>query len=285
MRRSSPPATEPSLMRLTSLRAAVVLLAAPSLAAAWSGPGHQLVGAVAEARLTPGARALVRAIAGDLPLSAPELAEWADRHRDAETRAWHYVNIPFSSGRYVPARDCPRGACAVEAIRRAVATLRDPRAAPLVRADALRWLVHLVADLHQPLHAGDGRDRGGNDLRLRVRNRRQPTNLHRVWDVDVVVPIVRGRPPDTAARALLAGTSPADAAAWAARLDPADWAEESNRAARALYAELGVEPGERGIVPLRPWEYERAARPRAEAALVRAGVRLAAVLNAVAAGR
>lgn len=269
-------------MRLASLLSVLALLAGPPRATAWSGPGHQLVGAVAEARLTPAARALIRSLAGELPLSAPALAEWADRHRDAETRAWHYVNIPRSSGRYLPARDCPRGACAVEALRRAVATLRDPRAAPLARADALRWLVHLTADLHQPLHAGDGRDRGGNDLQVRLRSRRHPTDLHRVWDVDVVAPIVRGRGPARAARELLARTSAADASAWAAELDPAAWAEESSRAAQAIYAELGVEPGARGIVPLRPWEYERSQRPRVEAALVRAGVRLAAVLNAIA---
>src|SRR5512140_2302238 len=158
------------LLRLPLL----ALLLAPALARGWSGPGHQLVGAIAEERLTPEARAFVRAIAGDAPLSSAAIADWADQVKDRETRPWHYVNIPFSSGRYVPARDCPRGACAVAAILRAEATLRDPRAGAIARADALRWLVHLVADLHQPLHAGDGRDRGGNDLRVRLRDRRQP---------------------------------------------------------------------------------------------------------------
>ena len=141
-----------------------------------------------------------------------------------------------------------------------------------------------MADLHQPLHAGDGRDRGGNDLRVRLRNRRQPFNLHRIWDAEVVSPIVK-QGPVRAARELLARVSPEEAAAWGRELDPAAWAEASNREARGIYAELGVTPGEREIVPLRPWDYEAAQRPRAEGALVRAGVRLAAILNAIAAGR
>jgi hypothetical protein len=173
----------------------------------------------------------------------------------------------------------------VEAFRRAEATLRDPRAPATARADALRWLVHLAGDLHQPLHAGDGRDRGGNDLALRVRNRRQPTQLHRVWDADVVEPIVKRRGPERAARELLARASPAALAAWAAQRDPAAWAEESSREARAIYRELETTPGDRDRAPLRTWDYERAQRPRAEAALLRAGVRLAAVLDELAGRR
>ncbi len=269
---------------LLPLAPVLAVLSTPAPAAAWSGPGHQVIGAVAEERLTPAARAMVRAIAGDEPLSSPGIAAWADALRDPATRPWHYVNIPFSSGRYDPARDCPRGACAVAALLRAEAVLRDPRAPAIARADALRWIVHLVGDLHQPLHAGDGRDRGGNELRVRLRERRQPTNLHRVWDADVVSRIVKRRDPERAARALLARVPPQEAARWAAQLDPAVWAGESSAQARAIYAALGVAPGEREIVPLRPWEYEQAHREQVEADLARAGVRLAAVLNGLAAG-
>jgi hypothetical protein len=107
---------------------------------------------------------MVPEIVGDVPLHAPEIAVWADRERDPKTRPWHYVNIPFAAGHYDAARDCPRGACAVAEIDRARDELLCPGSS-LRRADALRWLVQLVADLHQPLHAGDGWDHGGNDLR------------------------------------------------------------------------------------------------------------------------
>ncbi|HYD41991.1 MAG TPA: S1/P1 nuclease [Anaeromyxobacter sp.] len=273
------------MTRRPALAAALVALLAPSLTRAWSTAGHEVVGTIAEARLSPPARALVREIAGDVPLSAPELGSWADWIRDRDTGPWHYVNIPFESGRYTPARDCPRGACAVAAIARQEAILRDPRASAMARADALRWLVHLVADLHQPLHAGDGRDRGGNELRVRLRDGRDETDLHRVWDVEVISAVVARRGPQRAAREILDRVSHAQAALWAGALDPAAWAEESNREARALYAELGRSPDDRDLQPLTPPDYARAQRPRTEAALARAGIRLAALLDRIAAAR
>lgn len=272
--------------------ASVLVLAAawvalPAAAEAWGEAGHRIVGAIAEARLGASARATVRELAGELPLSSPRIAAWADAQRDPATRAWHYVDIPFWSGRYLRARDCPRDACAVAEVVRAEAVLSeaDPRGGAVASADALRWLVHLVADLHQPLHAGDARDRGGNDLRVRLRNRREPTNLHRIWDVEVVAPLVAGRRPEQVAREILARVPASDVAAWAAQTDPAAWAEESNREARAIYAELGREPGDGALVPLTPFEYERAERARVETALARAGIRLAAALDRIAARR
>jgi hypothetical protein len=264
---------------------ALAVLATPGFARAWSAPGHELVGAIAEARLSPAARALVDELTGGLPLSAREIAVWADTVKDPITGPWHYVNIPFASGRYTPARDCPTEDCIVSAIEEAETVLRDRRASLEARTLALRWLVHLVADLHQPLHAGDGRDRGGNDLLVRLRNRKKATNLHRVWDVDVVKSLLADRSPDRAGRELLARVPAADAARWAGTLDPAAWADESSREARAIYAELGRAPGDRGVRTLAPWHYDRAQRSRAEAALARAGIRLAALLDRIAAAR
>lgn len=264
-----------------------VCLALPAPAGAWGEAGHRVVAAVAEARLGPAARDLVREIAGYDRLSSAEIAAWADAQRDPARRAWHYVNIPFSSGRFLAARDCPGGACAVAAIAWAEEVLRHPatRGDEQAQAEALRWLVHLVADLHQPLHAGDGRDRGGNELRVRVRRRREPTNLHRVWDHEVLASVVGPRGAEVAAAGILARVRDADAAGWAAEAEPAAWAEESSREARAIYAGLGRSPGDGALEPLSPWDYERVQRPRAEVMLARAGVRLAAVLDRIAAAR
>jgi hypothetical protein len=177
----------------------------------------------------------------------------------------------------------------VAVVARVEAILASREASAVARADALRWLVHLVADLHQPLHAGDPRDRGGNDLHVRLRDHQQPTTLHKVWDVDVVKPLVRHGSPAEAARSLLAHATPADLATWAAEQDPVAWAEASNRTARAIYAELECTPGGGDhpgrIVPLTPWEYERAQRGRVEGALLRAGVRLGEALDRIAAAR
>jgi hypothetical protein len=270
----------PSRPSAASLLALALAALAPRPALAWGAPGHQIVAEIAASRLSPAARAMVREIAGDMPLSDPEIATWADALRAPATRPWHYVNVPLSASRYDPSRDCPRGACAVAAIERSAAALAGGGGA-LRRSDALRWLVHLVADLHQPLHAGDGRDRGGNDLPVRLGRRRQPTNLHRVWDGEVIEPLVRRRDPGAAARDLGGRIGRAEAAAWSADLDPATWAEESRREVRAIYAELERIPGDRHILHL-PREYAPAQRLRVEAALQRSGVRLAALLDRIA---
>ncbi|MFT3914417.1 MAG: S1/P1 nuclease [Anaeromyxobacteraceae bacterium] len=277
-RTARPPAPPPRVRALAAL-AIVATLVPVGAARAWGPDGHVVVTAVAEARLSPEARALVAEAAGGAALSDPDLATWADRNRDRATARWHYVNIPFGST-YDPARDCPRGDCAVAAIgraREALAGARDPAA----RLEALRWLVHLVADLHQPVHAGDGFDRGGNELRVRVGNRREPTNLHKVLDGETVKAVLRGRPAREVGRALAARLDPAQARAWAAELDPAAWANASSREAQDIYRDLGLTPRTRAIVAL-PRGWTDAWRARTEAALLAAGVRLAALLDAAA---
>lgn len=268
---------------LPLLSLAALLAAAPSPAAAWSEPGHRVVAAVAEERLTPAARRLVREILGATPMSDGDVAGWADAQRDPATRPWHYVNIPFAAA-YDPGRDCPRDACVVAALERAIAEVRGGDGAAR-RGDAFRWLVHLVADVHQPLHAGDGRDRGGNDLQTRrQRARGQPRPFHRVWDYDVLRPILSRRGPVAAGHALDRGVRAEDAARWTEDLSPAAWANESHAVARALYAELERMPSD-GRIVLLPADYAERQRARTEAQLRKAGVRLAALLDRIAAAR
>src|SRR5512138_754226 len=216
-------------------------VAAPLTARAWTDPGHRLVAAMAEERLSPAARRLLREIVGEKPISDHDVATWADDVRDKRTGPWHYVNVPFGADGYVAVRDCTKAGCAVSAIESAAARLRDGDDA-VELADSLRWLVHLVADLHQPMHAGELRDRGGNDTWVRVGRRWQPITLHRLWDAEVLRPLLDRGDPLRGARALSGAIRPADAAAWAADLSPSAWADESHRLARAVYAELRAFP-------------------------------------------
>jgi hypothetical protein len=266
------------MLRLASL-VALVLLGTPLHALGWSEPGHAIVGAIAEERLGPAARRLVREIVGSRPLHDHGIAMWADDVRDRRTGPWHYVNVPFSAEGYAP-RDCPPAGCAVSALEVAVARLRDADDS-VELADSLRWLVHLVADLHQPMHAGELRDRGGNETWLRVGKRRQPVSVHRYWDAEVVEPLLAGAGPVPAARALSAAIAPADTTAWRAELAPAAWAGESHRLARAVYGELGTFPVA-GEVILLPRDHAGSQRARVTGALSKAGVRLAALLDRIA---
>jgi nuclease S1 len=267
-----------------ALLSAVACLIAlgPGPARAWGALGHEVVAEIAAQRVGPGGRALLAEVAGATSISTPEFATWADTHRTPRDGPWHYVNIPFGQV-YQPARDCKTGDCVVVAIERnrlELARSHDPQS----RLAALRWLVHLVGDLHQPLHAGSPLDRGGNDQRVRVGKRREPTNLHHVWDDEVVTALARGRGPAELARALLAGAPPARVKGWADLKDVMAWANESSAEAQVIYADLGIKPQGREILTLSKERLE-AQGPRAGEALLRAGVRLAALLDEVAARR
>jgi nuclease S1 len=268
--------------RLAALLLGAAVALCPAPARAWGALGHEVVAEIALERMGPEARALIKAAAGEIPLSDPAIATWADAHRTPRDGPWHYVNIPFGSV-YQPARDCKGGDCVVAAIERErldLARAKDPEA----RLVALRWLVHLVGDIHQPLHAGSPLDRGGNDQRVRVGKRNEPTNLHHVWDDEVVEALARGRRPRELARALLAGATPVQLKGWADLKDAMAWADESSHEAQAIYADLGIKPQGREILALSKERLD-AQGPRAGEALLRAGVRLAALLDAVAARR
>jgi hypothetical protein len=272
-------------LRLAALLGATLLLA-PAAARGWNDEGHEVVGALAERRLGPEARAMVREILGEARLSDRDVAVWADDHRDRTNAPWHWVDIPFARGRYDAALDCPGGMCAVARIEWAAGVLareQDPGS----RLEALRWLVHVVGDLHQPLHAAEGW-RGGNlggvRLPVHVGDRSYVASLHVLWDAEVVWPVLGGRAPAALAAALDAAAGPAGAPGWLDDLSPAAWAGESNRLARAIYAELGVTPVQRARIEV-PERYVTAQRGRVEAALAKAGLRLAALLDRIARAR
>ena len=153
-----------------------------------------------------------------------------------------------------------------------IAVLRDQKAPHAAKLEALRFLIHFVGDLHQPLHAADRRDKGGNGVAVFMKNRR--TNLHRVWDED----LVQALGPDAGAVAggIEAGLSPPDRAKMAAGT-PTDWANESfGVAAKEIYARIPS----RGPVRL-PRNYARRENAVVRMQLARAGIRLAALLNNV----
>jgi len=111
------------------------------------------------------------------------ISTWADEHRNRTTAARHYINLRRGNCTYNAQRDCPNGNCVVEAINRQLAVLASD-APDEKRLTALKYLVHFVADVHQPLHAGYADDRGGNTIQLQVFGR--GTNLHTLWDTGLI---------------------------------------------------------------------------------------------------
>lgn len=194
----------------------------------WSGPRHTLIGAVADQLLMPNIRTAVRDLLGGTG-TLQSVADWADRLKsnppaDDETKAflsepankshgrWHYINLPFGAAAYDPATLASfipaDGAHVVgKLIECALAVVTPtPR---ISRVNGLRWVAHLVGDMHQPLHLGCGyidatpkltgdpqaavglaSDRGGNDLQLPINE-----SMHSYWDDrlgDVTPADVRG---------------------------------------------------------------------------------------------
>ena len=247
-----------------------LLLALPAPAQAWGPAGHRIVAALAERELKPGAHAEVRtllALTHDSELS--DVADWADDLRDDPRRRalWrstarlHFVNFANADCRYVAQLDCPGGRCAVCAIERYAHVLGDRSRPDDQRAEALRFLVHFVADVHQPLHAGYRPDGGGNGRQVRIDGR--GTNLHALWDTPVLQ--VRGENWRRHAARLAREPLPA------LRGTAARWAEESCRITR----DDGVYPRTRRIDD----RYVGQMRPLAERRVREAAARLAAMLN------
>ena len=156
---------------------------------AWGSDVHQAVATLAEQRLTADTRRSV----GDF-LNGQRMAEvstWADEVRDTTHRAtynWHFLNIPSESDRYEARRDCQpaeRGDCIIAALERGERDLANPRLGRDRRREALMFVIHLVADLHQPLHVSNHDDRGGNGRP--VVEIGGATNLHSAWDSGIVL--------------------------------------------------------------------------------------------------
>jgi nuclease S1 len=200
---------------------------------AWGRPGHRVIAKLAERHLTPQAKAAI----AELLESGESLADcstWADEHRRElpKTAPWHYVDAPLDEPRHDDrfAAGDPKKGFIVPKIRELRVTLKD-RSRPIQeRRQALRFLVHLVEDLHQPLHVGENHDRGGNDTQVRWFTR--GSNMHRVWDTGIIDHAARGE--NGWLDDLIAMDTP-ESRQKAQAGSVEDWATESLLAARQAY--------------------------------------------------
>ncbi|TWG94328.1 S1/P1 nuclease [Luteimonas sp. J16] len=172
---------------ITALAALAFALSWPTAAHAWGPLGHRLVARLAESRLDPATRAEVeRLLATEGLQSLADVANWADNLRELDpdlgrrTSRWHYVNLGELGCRYDADAACPGGHCVVEAISAQAAILGDRSRSDAERLQALKFVVHFVGDVHQPMHGGNARDRGGNNVQVNLHGK--GTNLHALWD-------------------------------------------------------------------------------------------------------
>ncbi|MAD18283.1 MAG: S1/P1 Nuclease [Alteromonadaceae bacterium] len=238
-------------------------------ALAWGQIGHRVTGAIAQQHLTPQAQAAISAL-----LPTEDLAEastYPDEMRSSPDEFWqkkagpfHYVTIP--EGQTYADVGAPEQGDGVSALKMFTANLKSSQTSKEEKQLALRFIVHIIGDLHQPLHAGNGTDRGGNDFKVNFFW--QDSNLHRVWDSELLEQRKLSYTEWTAK--LNRKISAQNINDWSTT-DPQVWIAESTKIRDEIY------PKEDEI----SWDYLYNHLPQAKQRLKMAGIRIAAYLNEI----
>jgi hypothetical protein len=256
-----------------------------------------MVGEIAAPYLTARASAEVLEVLGNDRLAdgqpsgrrtLGEVANWADEIKETEwgkrRGPWHYDDVPLCETAVVE-KYCRNGRCASAQLARHIEILADVRASRRSRNEALKWVIHLAGDIHQPLHAGNRGDRGGNRVQVSFFGERDnppygSINLHAIWDVHMLRRLISERGGE---RAIVSGPiADRDRNAWE-KGSIADWIGESHQIARnVVYPLLPVETAcsnkIAGVIAVDQAYYSKAA-PLIEIQIRKAGIRLARILN------
>jgi S1/P1 Nuclease len=286
----------PQVAKTSVIWLLLALVAVPR-AEAWGDLGHEVTALVAYRHLTPKARSALNALlASDTDtLTKPDFASratWADKYRNThrETAAWHFVDIEidhpdlkaacFGFPALAPGQTASQGPerdCVVNKIESFAGELASSTTSPAERLLALKFLIHFVGDVHQPLHSADHDDRGGNCIGLSPPPDGTDKNLHAYWDVGAVAAL--GKSAESIADRLDEGITIAEMQAWTAGT-PRNWAMETFELARRDAYALSARPtcAAPGTVVLSAG-YETTAQKDASAQLLKAAVRMAGILN------
>jgi hypothetical protein len=289
---------------------------------AWGCRGHETVAFLAQKHLTPEAQHMVDALLSANPID-PHLkrfcgdtglppfvdsATWADdeRSQDPSTGPWHFIDIPLGAAPGQVKQFCGAGGCVTQAITDQLAILKDKSASGAKRAAALRFIIHFVGDLHQPLHATTNDDRGGNCVPVKYfgrnpkdRNNSYTPNLHHIWDTEILERQMAGADAQEFADTLDATFAGSFAGWLQGGMQLENWASEGHQhAVDTVYGDLpkkiAVEPdvpvnscaddnniGQRMLHKhiVLDTVYQDDAVPVVEERLAQAGVRLAMIVN------
>ncbi|MEP4891209.1 MAG: S1/P1 nuclease [Aliiglaciecola sp.] len=261
---------KPSVLKFSQLAIAALCLLQTSQALAWGQTGHRITANIAEQYLSADAKAKIDALYPTQSLA--EISTLADEMRSDPSEfwqktssPWHYVTVEEGSD-YHSSEHAPSHGDAYTALVSFAATLKNPQATLQDRQLALHFIVHIIGDLHQPLHAGDGTDRGGNDVKVEFFW--QDSNLHRVWDSGMIDKQQLSYTEWT--EWLSRKITPEMAKQWQST-DPKVWIKESIQLREKVY------PKESKL----SWQYQHQHLPEVKQRLQMAGVRIAAYLNSI----
>lgn len=257
-------------MKIVKSLALAALLTASTyaqMAHAWGQTGHRVTGKIAELYLTPEAQRAINLILDYETLA--EISTYADENKSNPEHFWqkvagpyHYVTVP--AGKSYDEVAAPASGDSYTALKMFTKTLKDPQASRADKQLALKMIVHIIGDLHQPLHAGNGTDRGGNDVKVNFFW--EESNLHRVWDSGL---IDRKQLSYTEWYEFLAPKISAELATQWYTLDPLVYIAESTKIRDTIYPDSDK----------LSWQYLYDHTPVMKLRLQQAGVRIAAHLN------
>lgn len=269
--------------RLGRIVCAAISLLVAIPAFGWGQQGHQIVGAVAEQLLDKRTLRVIADLTDGEHLDVVGL--WLDRerltlkHTVPGSERWHYNDRPICTPSLSFEQYCPDNRCASRAYDKNLRVLKDPAKPKEQRLFALRVIVHLVGDVHQPLHAANNNDRGGNDVIVVRPGHHGEHKLHSVWDNDFVMLAMEGQSTQQFAEQLVRGNQ-TQLKVGSVSID--DWLEESyGLAQRQVYGQLpDFRCGESlHDVVLLTTEYQQSAVKLVKQQLLHAGIRLANVLR------
>jgi hypothetical protein len=256
-------------MKLNKLIIGVVAAAMSFQALSWGQIGHRVTGAIAEQYLTLEAQRAINQLLINEDLA--EASTYADEMKSNPSEfwkktanPWHYVNV-FDGKTYSDVAPPPEGnaATALDAFSK---QLKSKQSSFAEKQLALRFIVHIIGDLHQPFHAGNGRDKGGNDVKLKFFW--EDSNLHRVWDSGL---IDRQKLSYTEWTKILSRKISEQQAQQWMEVDPKVWIAESAKLRANLYPDNDK----------LSWDYQYQNLPIVKQRLQMGGVRIAAYLNAL----
>lgn len=262
-------------MKIARVISGLLLIASCEQALGWGQNGHRIVGQIANDHLTKTTQKAIQPLLGGDLLA--EVSTWADEMRSApedfwqkESSRWHYINLAnpeaFSDDDYHHAHSRAEVKDIYGGIVHCIAKLKDPQTSLADRQFYFRFLVHLVGDIHQPMHTGHAEDRGGNNIALTFFG--EPTNLHSLWDTE----LIESQNLSFSEFAAFIDTQDKQQINTALTSSPADWLRESIALSETIYRTTGTQLS---------YAYIYQNLPIAQQRLQQAGIRLAGLLNSI----
>ncbi|TAF46183.1 MAG: S1/P1 Nuclease [Sphingobacteriales bacterium] len=235
----------------------------------WGTIGHRCIGKIAQNHLSATAKIEVTKIFGaHLPLACTFADELRPYKQFNYTNKWHYINMPegLNYKDFVAFLVTNKGPNVYNAVLNQIKILKNPNQTKQAKTFALKFLIHLVGDLHQPMHVSRAIDKGGNDIEVRFLNKKN--NLHSVWDTGMVEYYGLSY---TEMATDFDDASPEDIEKW--QKDSIEkWIYESYKISEQLYAEVETNNN-------LDYDYFPSHAPIIKKRILQGGIRLAGLLN------